>query len=269
MSQNMQSTGARILLVEDDDTARLSLTRVLGRAGYVVDAVPDGEEAYIRLEQSRHGERYDIVLTDLLLREIDGVQVLRQARQLPEPPEVVLLTGYGTLQTAIEALRVGAFDYLLKPCKPEDLLKCIGEAWQRRCERRNQHEALASIAFGLARLQGRAEPAPEGPAAARPSRATQMGPLLIDRQNHAAYFEGEPLTLTPTEYALLCCLADGAGQMLTYGELARQVYRQPVDEGDAHVLLKTHIHNLRRKLAPEMIVNVRSVGYRLVALARS
>lgn len=264
MQQNVHPTGARILLVEDDDVGRVSLARVLSRAGHQVDAVPDGETAVVRLDESNQGERYDVVLTDLLLREIDGVQVLKQSRQLADPPEVVLLTGYGTLQTAIEALRVGAFDYLLKPCKPDDLLRRIEEAIKRRTERRSHQEAVASIAFGLSRLQGGVEKRPGVEAAPPTQRHTRIGALLIDRQNHAAFFKGEPLFLTPTEYAILCCLADNVGQMVTYGELARQVYHQLVNEGEAHILMKTHIHNLRRKIGAELIVNVRGTGYRLL-----
>jgi DNA-binding response OmpR family regulator len=127
------STQLRILLVEDDDTARTSLGRVLSRAGYAVHAVPDGEHAVAVLDAA--GADFDVVLTDLLLGALDGVAVLKRARALGDPPEVILLTGYGTLQTAIESLRLGAFDYLLKPCKPEELLRCIGNAAERRTGR--------------------------------------------------------------------------------------------------------------------------------------
>lgn len=143
MSQQYQTERPRLLLVEDDEAARVSLSRVLGRVGYQIDMVPDGEQAIALLEAPDQHEHFDVVLTDLLLHEIDGVQVLKRARQLPDPPEVVLLTGYGTLHTAIEALRAGAFDYLLKPCKPEDLLRCIGEAVRRRNERRSQPDGVA------------------------------------------------------------------------------------------------------------------------------
>jgi DNA-binding NtrC family response regulator len=127
-----------ILLVEDDDTARRSIASVLERAGYIVDAVPDGEQAVALLNSSASGPAFDVVLTDLLLGTLDGVAVLKAARAMPNPPEVILLTGYGTLQTAIEALRAGAFDYLLKPCRLDDLLRCIKGAAERRAARAEQ-----------------------------------------------------------------------------------------------------------------------------------
>lgn len=268
MNQNNDRPApARILLVEDDDVARASLLQVLRKVGHQVEAVPDGETAFERLDQSHHGEDFDVVLSDLILREIDGVQVLRKARQLADPPEVILLTGFGTLQTAIEALRIGASDYLLKPCKPEELLNCIAEAWRRRDERRTQQQAINSIASGLSRLQGRAAPAAEPALDLNPARHLVVGALQIDRQEHAVSFRGEPITLTPTEYGLICCLAENVGRMVSYNELARQVYQHSVSEGDTNILLKTHIHNLRRKLDPDLIVNVRSAGYRLLAMA--
>lgn len=266
-----RATPIRILLVEDDDTARLSLSRVLSRAGYKVDDVPNGEQAVALLAAPDHTDHYDVVLTDLLLHEVDGIQVLRQARELPNPPEVVLLTGYGTLQTAIESLRLGAFDYLLKPCKVEDLLRCVEGAAKRRQARANQSAAMRLIAEGLADLQQEGTQASTSPTAAPepepepPTRTPlQLGNLLLDVRIRAAYYAGRALALTPTEYDLLQCLAEAQGGMLTYAEIARRVYRQAVDEAAAHQLIKTHIHNLRRKVGPQLIVNVRSTGYRLI-----
>jgi DNA-binding NtrC family response regulator len=133
----MPTTGPHVLLVEDDDMLRLSLSQVLLRAGYSVDAVACGEHA-TELLSSREGRgSFDVVLTDMRLGDLDGATVLRHTRTLPCPPEVIIITGHGTLQTAIESLRAGAFDYLLKPCHPEDLLRCIGSAAQRRSERRS------------------------------------------------------------------------------------------------------------------------------------
>ena len=268
MEQLRVPTHPRIMLVEDDDGARASLARVLDRAGYQVLALPDGEQACEQLDQ--HPQAFDVVLTDLLLREIDGVGVLKAARALPEPPEVILLTGYGTLQTAVEALRAGAFDYLLKPSKPDDLLRCVSGAVRRRNERIQQTAAIRVIAQGLAQLQGEPTAHAALARAASPGglggvRLIQIGDLIIDRLDHRVLFMGAALALTPTEFELLCCLAEAEGQTLTYSQMVRRVYHHLVDDGAAHQLLKTHIHNLRQKLHRSYIVNVRSTGYRLVA----
>jgi DNA-binding NtrC family response regulator len=103
---------ANILLVEDDPAARLALSRMLESVGYQVATAPDGSTAITMLSETS----FDVVVSDMRLPDIDGVEVLQVATSLPFPPSVVLLTGYGTLDTAIAALRAGASDYLLKPC---------------------------------------------------------------------------------------------------------------------------------------------------------
>lgn len=128
---------ARLLLVEDEEALRVTLALILRRAGYKVDAVADGETACRRLAQSEPGEPYDVVLTDLLLPDRDGTEILREARRLRNPPEVVILTGGATAQAIANASSLGAFDVLLKPCLPEQLLLCIATASRHQ---RNQRQ---------------------------------------------------------------------------------------------------------------------------------
>lgn len=264
MSYTPLSRNGRILLVEDDQAARSSLVRVLSRASYSVEALLDGEQAVAHL--SAHAASYDVVLTDLMLCRLDGLQVLKRARELADPPEVILLTGYGTLQTAIEALRAGAFDYLLKPSKPEELLRTIERAVALRSARSAQAAAVQRLMGGLdgPAREGRGGALPDPPA---PGRDDQIGALRLIRADKVATLAGEHVSLTVTEFAILCRLADTAGHLVTYSELVRAVYKQSCDDSSAQRLLKTHMHNLRHKLLPEYIVNVRGTGYKLVAPA--
>jgi two-component system, OmpR family, response regulator len=274
MSANPSAITHRVLIVEDDDTARISLLRILERAGYDVTAVPDGESACALLEGSPATRpSFDAVVSDLLLREIDGVGVLRAARSQPSPPEVILLTGYGTLHTALEALRGGAFDYLLKPCKPDQLLQCVAGAIGRREEHMRRMSAVSSIAHGLAQLHSSyapgatlTAPAPAAPARQEPSSAhlLRVGALTINVLDYAVSFDGAALQLTPTEYALLLCLARAGGHILSYREIVQHTYNHDVVDSEAHQLLKTHIYNLRHKIDPDYIINVRGFGYRLI-----
>lgn len=270
MSHATSSKGGRILLVEDDGAARHSLIQVLSRAGYVVEALPDGEQAVTLLTAPVYNGHYDVVLTDLMMRGVDGLQVLKRSRELADPPEVILLTGYGTLQTAIEALRAGAFDYLLKPSKPDELLRSIERAMEWRSAQKAQAAAVQLLVRGL-RRSGREEQdealldRPVGGELAAPRHHDTIGDLQLLRGDHVALLAGEQVNLTVTEFAILCRLADAAGHLVTYSELVRAVYKQTCDEGTAQKLLKTHMHNLRHKLIPEYIVNVRGTGYKLVA----
>ncbi len=248
----------RVLLVEDDHAALTSLRRILEGAGYHVTAVTDGETACRYLEMGEPGG-YDVVLTDLRMAKVDGLAVLRAARRLPDPPEVVLLTGYGTLGTAIEAFRAGIYDYLLKPCKPEELLDAIAGALHRRYDHALQVTALRDQARHAVRDL-------DEQSIVEQVRYLRVGDLLIDRFNRRVVFRNRVIQVTPTEYELLHCLAEARGRTLSFREIVQRTYSYAhvTTDDHAHQMLKTHIHNLRHKIDPAYIVNVRGVGYRLI-----
>jgi DNA-binding response OmpR family regulator len=255
-----------VLLVEDNVSALNSLTEVLEMAGYRVVPVASGEQALALLTE----QRFDVVITDIKMRRIDGLQVLRAVRNLPLPPAVILITGFGSLDTSIAALRHGAYDYLLKPCDPVALLQSVEGAVQRRNLEMAQANLIATMRQGVAQLEAlqpaqdvavESGSAPE----AQPERYVHVGDLSIDRFRHMAALAGRPLNLTSTEYALLHCLAQAQGRVLDYAEMIRQIYGYSVERAEARQLLKTHAHNLRRKLGPRYLVNVRGIGYMLIA----
>lgn len=107
-----------ILLVDDEEIILKSVSFDLKKEGYEVTTAQSGEEAVKRLNDNH----FDLVITDLLMEGIDGIQVLKKVKELKPECLVLVLTGYGSMETAIEALRLGAFDYLLKPCNSEELL---------------------------------------------------------------------------------------------------------------------------------------------------
>jgi DNA-binding response OmpR family regulator len=270
--------GAHILVVEDDMSTRISMTAVLEGAGYLVSSAADGEKAILLLEQdSDDTQPYDVVITDIRMGNVDGIEVLHAARSREHPPEVVILTGFGTMDTSIAALRAGAYDYLIKPCEPTDLLAYIAGAVHRRVARLNEASVLRTITEAIGQLhaqQSQSEPGdldmppPPPPAPSLPPAPTEryieVGSLLIDSFQHTVSFDGESLHLTPIEYGLLRCLAQAEGRVLEYCEIARRTHGHVADKVEAHALLKPHVHNLRRKIAPDYLVNVRGVGYMLV-----
>ncbi|MFI5398149.1 MAG: sigma-54-dependent transcriptional regulator [Candidatus Binatia bacterium] len=109
---------ARMLLVEDEPNMVRTLAKILERKGYIVDAAGSGEEALDRLSVAS----YDLVITDLNMPVMDGMQLLREMRERRFSPAIIVLTGHGTIQSAVEAMKLGAGDYLIKPCHPEELL---------------------------------------------------------------------------------------------------------------------------------------------------
>jgi len=113
--------GARILLVEDEANMARTLTKNLERAGHSVEHAPHGEAAITRLEQ----RPFDMVVTDLKMPVMDGMQLLRALHERDLPPAVVVLTGYGTIETAVEAMKLGAADYLIKDARPQEILLTV------------------------------------------------------------------------------------------------------------------------------------------------
>ena len=108
---------ARILIAEDEANLRLVLQKELERLGYRVQAAPDGEAALRKLEESN----VDVLLCDINMPRMDGMELLRHVHERPNPPEVIMLTGQATVETAVEAMKLGAYDYLTKPYRITEL----------------------------------------------------------------------------------------------------------------------------------------------------
>ncbi len=121
----METDTIRVLVAEDDQQMVELLQRVLGEEGYQVTAVRDGAQALAKLEEQ---PSFDLVLTDLRMPGLDGMELLRRAmaRQLRQP--VILMTAFGTIDSAVQAMREGAYYYLAKPVHIEDLLEIVGSA---------------------------------------------------------------------------------------------------------------------------------------------
>jgi DNA-binding NtrC family response regulator len=108
----------KILIAEDDDLNRQNLNELLESCGYEVHAVADGRQALETYVQ----DVYDLVVTDLRMPNMDGLELLKQVKELNAEQLVILVTGYGSVQTAVDAMKMGAFDYITKPLK-DDLVR--------------------------------------------------------------------------------------------------------------------------------------------------
>ena len=120
--------GGRLLVVDDQRNMRATTAMLLRQAGHAVEEAEDGAAALERLQASS----YDVVLTDLRMPNVDGMEVLRLARQLSPQTQIIVMTAYGTIEAAVEAMRRGAYDFLAKPFKEEELLLRVGKALELR-----------------------------------------------------------------------------------------------------------------------------------------
>jgi DNA-binding NtrC family response regulator len=123
-----EQKAARILIAEDEANLRMVLQKELERLGYRVQAAPDGDAALRKLEESN----VDVLLCDINMPKIDGMEVLRRVHERPNPPEVIMLTGQATVETAIEAMKLGAYDYLTKPYSITELDVRVKQAAEKR-----------------------------------------------------------------------------------------------------------------------------------------
>jgi DNA-binding NtrC family response regulator len=136
---------ARVLLVEDEANMVRTLSRILERAGYEVATAANGREALAALE----GEPIDVLITDLNMPVMDGMTLLRSMQDIVSKPAIIVLTGYGTIQSAVDAMKLGASDYLIKPCNPDDLKIVI----ERQLELRSLRREVANLKREVQRYQ--------------------------------------------------------------------------------------------------------------------
>ena len=132
---------ARLLIAEDEANLRLVLQKELQRLGYRVQAASDGEAALRRLEESN----VDVLLCDINMPRMDGMELLRRVHERPNPPEVIMLTGHATVETAIEAMKLGAYDYLSKPYRITELDALVKQAAEKRALRVDNQRLRAQL----------------------------------------------------------------------------------------------------------------------------
>jgi two-component system, NtrC family, response regulator AtoC len=146
---------ARLLIAEDEANLRLVLQKELQRLGYRVHAAPDGEAALRKLEESN----VDVMLCDINMPRMDGMELLRRVHERPNPPEVIMLTGQGTIETAVEAMKRGAYDYLTKPYSITELDVRVRQAAEKRRLRVDNQRLRAQIErqSGLPEIVGQSQ----------------------------------------------------------------------------------------------------------------
>ena len=213
----------RILLVEDDPQLGDGLTIGLRQAGFAVDWVKDGNSA----DHALQSETFDLVVLDLGLPRLSGMEVLRRARGRRQTLPVLILTARDATGDKVSGLDGGADDYLVKPVDLDEL--------------------AARIRALTRRSAGRAAP------------LLTHGDLTLDPAAHSVTLAGAPVDLSSREFSLLQLLLENVGRVLTRSHLEQSLYGWR-DEPDSNAL-EVHIHHLRKKLGSELIRTLRGVGY--------
>jgi len=213
----------RILLVEDDKRIVADVERVLKAAGYVVETVSDGEEAWFRGDT----EDYGAVILDLGLPEMDGLSVLKRWRADDRHMPVLILTARGSWVERVDGIDAGADDYLPKPFRMEELLARL--------------RAIVRRSIG------------------RPSPVISAGDITLDERQMRVSRSGVPIALSPLEYRLVNYLLRHRGRVVSQHELDENVYGHG-EEHDSNAL-EVLIGRVRKKLGTELIETRRGYGY--------
>ncbi len=225
----MEVTGVgatRILVVDDEPAIRQVVRAYLEREGFTVVTASSGPQAL----EAFQAQRPDVVILDIMLPGLDGLEVLTRLRQRSDV-YVIMLTAKTEEMDRVVGLTLGADDYVPKPFSP--------------------HELVARVKAGLRRLRRGAEQAPR----------LRFGGLELDAAARRVWMDGREVHLTPREFDLLLALAEHRGWVMTRQQLLDRVWGAYY--GDARVV-DVHIGNVRKKLGPygRWIVTVRGVGYR-------
>jgi DNA-binding NtrC family response regulator len=122
--------GFRVLLVDDEIIFTRNMSKLLKNRGYQVTAVNSGDAAIRELEQNP----VDVIVLDLKMPGMDGITTLKEILKLGLFTETLILTGHGSIDSALEAMKLGAYDYLTKPCEIEELVGKIESAWAKKKE---------------------------------------------------------------------------------------------------------------------------------------
>ena len=218
----------RVLVVEDDPMIGRAVRAGLRDAGYAVDWVEDGASADLALGNGT----YDLALLDLGLPRRDGLDLLKAWRRERRSLPVLIITARDSLAERVHGLDSGADDYLVKPFDLDELLARV-----RAVARRHAGRGFPEIRYGS---------------------------LVLDPVKREVSFRGRPVDLSAREFAVFQALMKEPGAVVSREKLEDAVYGWGEEVGSNSV--EVHLHYLRRKLAPELIRNVRGVGYRVALI---
>jgi DNA-binding response OmpR family regulator len=219
-----------ILIIDDEAEFLEKLSLVLTKENYRVDTAVDGRQALDKIWD----DRYDLILLDIMLPYIDGLQILKEMRDAEIDTPVLMLTAKGDVEDKVAGLNMGADDYLGKPFSIAELLARIRVLIRRRY---NENPEI------------------------------QVGEIVLDSAARQVFKDGTPLNLTQKEFSILEFLLHNRGRAVSRYTLAEHVWGDDFDPFSMSNFIDVHISNLRRKISESdkesLIVTVRGFGYRI------
>ncbi len=240
----------KVLVVDDEEAIRFFTSYGLTKADWQVYEVDSGEAALTWLEANT----CDVILLDLQMAGIDGLSVMRQVKNKSPEIMIIIMTAFASIDSAIEAVRQGAFDYLQKPCVLDDIIDCANRAIAEKAKLDQQRELVR---------QAETLSSDDPRVISSAPLIIKTGSLVIELGSHAVSLMDQTLSLTPTEYELLELLAKTPGQPIPIEQLVIEGLGYQSGDPQAQETLRVHISRLRRKLGSGYILTIRGGGYAL------
>jgi DNA-binding response OmpR family regulator len=254
-----------ILIVDDEDHLRLSLSLILQKENYRVETAANAEAA-LKCLQSRE---YDLMFLDLKMPGMNGIDLLVQIhRQFPQM-SVLILTAHADLESAIQAIRLGARDYLLKPAEPAEILTRVAKILSEREQPVRKKEIVGEMQALLVELQKiEGEGMTPSSTSVDPAHVLRKGIFELDLEARHATLNGKYMQVTGVYFDYLVTLLRHAPKAVTYKTLVKESQAYEVDLVEARETARWRIHELRKVIEvdpkhPQYILTVRGTGYRL------
>ncbi len=234
---------SNILVVDDEPVARQSLTDILKLEGFLVMSVSNGQAAVEHIRT----HAVDLMIVDLKMPGMDGLEVIQVVNQTSPETEIILLTAHGSIETAVQALRLRIHDYLLKPASPAQILASVKKGLGRRTKLRAGNAAVT------------------GSESAQDVFTLKDG-TVVDLSRRQIKFRNKVEHLTPAEGRLLRILMENEGKIFSHRELVLLVQGYDTSQREAPEILRPLVSRLRHKLETfpalsEKVVSVRGTGY--------
>jgi DNA-binding response OmpR family regulator len=265
------SENGHILIIDDEAGLRQMMARLLQRAGYDVTTAANGKEGIALASEYT----FDLVYLDIRMPGLNGLEVLNLIHaNFPDLP-VVLFTAQPDLHSAVEALRRGATDYLLKPLKPQTVIDRTGailaskQEERRKRELQRQIDALQMELYSIQNAKGHDVDSGTQPGSSGDDRFIKRGQLTIDLLTRRATMNTRAVSLPTATFDYLVVLARHAPHVVDFQTLVAEAQGYETDVREAQELCRWHVHHIRQVLEPNPrkpihLLNVRGTGYRLV-----
>ena len=261
----------KILIIDDEPALGQTLAAILKRTGYLPDLAVTGEEGMQKLRQ----DAYSLLFLDIKLPDVTGIDLLPQIHQIDPGLPVVILTAHATVDAAVQAVREGARDFLLKPIDPNDILMRVEKILKESQRPQRQREIISQMQGLLSELRlperEKLQPdvAEQAASNSEGNRFIKCGRLVVDLHTRHLMHDNVEISFPSSSFDYLVTLMRKSPEAVSFEDLVKESQGFDCERFEARNICRWHIHQIRKVLEqdssdPHLLITVRNFGYRLV-----